>query len=406
MPPVMAGNPRTILRRNKQKIPHTAVKRRSIFNQLKRGDGLMNKKTATPIKTWLAWSIILLGAFLLLTWQYFVAGLNSDASKISHLLLIFFFGGFISSLRSAIYLQKEFASLSTMAENRDVSSAKPSDVARLFSSAKGLLDKRERVDIHKLITTYGMKLGIRLRNVSVIAGMLITIGLLGTVIGLIITVGGLSSVLNAAGNNYEEMIAGMNRTVMGMGTAFYTTFFGGLLGGVVLRVLGSELEKSASQLAAEAMELGELWLAPLCHEHASETLVQLEDQIQALKASLGGLEGGINDVVGLIDAKKDGLHESMSQLVSEAERSIAEALGKGLEELAAGFASITETIEERQQPLKDGLTRLADEVERSISETRHQSDKRMQMRTSDIAQKLNVAAAMIESLCEPDERAA
>ncbi len=430
------------------------------------------KGAATPIKTWLGWSIIVLGAFLLLTWEYFVAGFSSDTSRISHLLLLFFFFGFFSSLRSAIYLQKEFRSLASISENRGGILGVSSDAARLFRSAKELIDEGERVDIKNLISIYEMKLGIHIRNVSVISGMLITIGLLGTVIGLIITVGGLSTVLEAAGNDYEEMISGMNRTVMGMGTAFYTTFFGGLLGGVVLRVLGSELEKSASQLVAETMELGELWLAPLCHAHAADTLGEIEEQLKLLRGGLEGLGGGINDVVEIIDARREHLHEGMGKLVAEAERSIADTLKQGVKELTDGFSdisgameqsmsemlcstaqaieqgtenlsngfvgisesmehkmskviadatqsmeqglcefanglhSLTENVERSQQPLADGLASLADEVERSIAETRRHSDAQLQNRASDIAQKLNVAAAMLESLCPPDMDAA
>ena len=50
----------------------------------------------------------------------------------------------------------------------------------------------------------------KIRSVSSVSGILITVGLLGTVIGLIITVGGISQVLDAAGQDYEAMVGGLN----------------------------------------------------------------------------------------------------------------------------------------------------------------------------------------------------
>ncbi len=452
----------------------------------------MSKNAVTPIRTWITWSIIVLGAFLLLTWEYFVAGFSSDASKISHVLVLFFLYGFFSSLRTAIFLQKEFKSLNFMEQSRDCRT--DSEIGRLFASAKELLGRGERVDIRNLVSSYGVKLGVRIKNVSVVSGMLITIGLLGTVIGLIITVGGLSDVLTAAGQDYDTMIAGMTETVSGMGTAFYTTFFGALLGGVVLRVLASEVDKSATQLAGDALELGELWLAPLCHEHAGDTLAQIEEQLQSLRDGLTGLGEGIGSVVGIIDSRQEALQQSLDQLVAETERSVAETLNGGIEQLANGFtaisqnmeagmskvitstaqsmergaenlaasmaaisqsmeqgtenltsgfaaisenmeqgmtkvvtdaetsiaqameqglgqlssglAALSQTMDEAQEPLHTSLACLAKEVEQAVAETRRQSDAQLRMRAGDIAQKLNVAASMLESLCPTESDAA
>lgn len=365
----------------------------------------MNRGTM-PIKTWISWSIIALGAFLFLTWNYFVTGLTSDSSHISHLLLFFFGFGFLSSLRAAIYLQREFNGLSGFDGPDKRKGKSRSDIACLFTKAREHIEAGERLDLRNLITAYSAKLGVRTRNVTVVSGMLITIGLLGTVVGLIMTVNGLSTVLDAAGKDYDRLIAGMNETVLGMGTAFYTTFFGALLGGVVLRVLGSELEKSATQLSAEALELGELWLAPVVQAHTSETLAELEARVQSLFGSFDGLGGGIDRVVGIIDARQAALEESINRLAEDTQRAVADTLEKGLADLSDGFAAIAQSLEQGQQPLAESLGRLSEQLARSVEETRKQSDARLQMRATDIAQKLNVAAAMLESLCDPGADAA
>ena len=118
----------------------------------------------------------------------------------------------------------------------------------MFDSALERLRRGDRIEVRNLITAYGARLKGRVDNIGVLAGMLITVGLLGTVVGLIITVTGLDEVLQSNSGDFAEMKAGMTRTISGMGTAFYTTFFGALLGGVVLKVLGAEIEKNSRDI--------------------------------------------------------------------------------------------------------------------------------------------------------------
>ena len=363
----------------------------------------MNKGTM-PIKTWITWSVLALGAFLVLTWNYFVEGFRTDTSRISILLLAFFVYGFISSLLAAIKLQREFKGLSYLIDHMACESNPVSEVGQLFAKVQGKLQKGGRVNFNNLATAYGAKLGVRSRNVSVVSGMLITIGLLGTVVGLIITVNGLSDVLEAAGKDSRLLLEGMNQTVEGMGTAFYTTFFGALLGGVVLRVLSSELDKSNSQLAAETLELGELW-AVQDVESASDVLEKLESKVQVLSENLETLGAGLSSVSGLVDAKRVELQESLNGMVSATEKSMAEMLEKGIASMGEGFSSISQSLEQGQQPLVEGLDRLSEEVGRAAKETRRQSEISLQTQTSDIARKLNDAANMLKSIGVTDDEA-
>ena len=54
----------------------------------------MAKRTVSPIMTWSFWSIGVLGVFLTVTWDYFVAGFSADASYITWIIVFFFALGY------------------------------------------------------------------------------------------------------------------------------------------------------------------------------------------------------------------------------------------------------------------------------------------------------------------------
>lgn len=69
------------------------------------------------------------------------------------------------------------------------------------------------------------------------SGLMITLGLIGTIMGLILSMSGLEQVMNSIGNADSGMVSGLQNALSGMGTAFYTTLFGALLGGIILKIL-------------------------------------------------------------------------------------------------------------------------------------------------------------------------
>ena len=406
----------------------------------------MAKKMVSPIMTWLFWGILVLGVFLLVTWEYFVAGFSADASKISYLIVAFFVYGFFSSLRIACYLQAEFKVLRTMESNQRVGKANSSDAAALFDAALERIRRGDRIDMRNLVSSYGIRIKARVDNISVISGMLITIGLLGTVIGLIITVTGLGHVLSASGSDYAAMKTGLNQTVSGMGTAFYTTFFGALLGGVVLKVLGAEMKKSATQLVADTLRFSELFVVPQLSQNSSEALADLESKIVVLGGQLQQLGGSFSSVIDLIDSKQQALasglgnlvarvaesnrqaNERMETLVSvstatveEAHRKADERLGALMsaidktteetlrladERLAALVSAIEKTTQETHRQANEHLIDLVDTVGQSIEQTRQQAEAQLGAKASDLAQKLNEAASVLAALAVPEEKPA
>jgi hypothetical protein len=345
--------------------------------------------------TWIFWGIAVLGVFLLVTWEYFVAGFSADASKITWLIVGGFVYGFILSLLVALHLQAEFKSLMAMEANQRIGNPNSSDVAAMFDSAMERLRRGDRIEVRNLVSAYGAKIKARVDNIGVISGMLITIGLLGTVVGLIITVTGLGNVLNANGADYAAMKAGLNQTVSGMGTAFYTTFFGALLGGVVLKVLGSEMKKSATQLVADTLRFSELFLAPQFTKASSEALANLESRVVVLDEQLNQLGGSLASVIDIIDSKQQALAAGLGDLLATVERTVAETnhladarigtLVEVVEQTSAKaeghigilVATVDKTVEETTRAANERLEAMAGAIEQSVAHTNRQADERL-----------------------------
>ena len=100
------------------------------------------------------------------------------------------------------------------------------------------------------------------RVVELLASILITLGLIGTIIGLIAVTGGLSGVLQAAGADLEDVKGALEQTVTGMYTAFNTTLLGAVFGGVVLRILTSVVDANIMRYVAHLAELTEVHVLP------------------------------------------------------------------------------------------------------------------------------------------------
>lgn len=344
----------------------------------------MAKKSVSPIMTWIFWSIVVLGVFLAVTWEYFVAGFTADTSNITWIILGFFVLGLFFSLRAAFYLESEFKSLRAMSEDERIGDPNSSDLASLFDSAAARIQRGERIQVRNLISAYGGSIKSKVDNIGVVAGMLITIGLLGTVVGLIITVTGLGNVLKAGSADYAAMKAGLNQTVSGMGTAFYTTFFGALLGGVVLKVLGAEMKRSGTQLVADALRFSELYVAPQFQKQAEESLDALEGRIVHLDGQLEQLGESFGAAINTLDSKQSAM--------------------------AASLHGLLESIEQTNQAASDRVNALSSTVESTIEETNRLADERLRNLAGTIEQTNTQAnertSALVSSIESTNQSAA
>ena len=321
--------------------------------------------TSIPIVRWLFLSITLLGSFLFVTWDYFSKGLAEDNSQVSSLILILFIIGMIQSLRVSILNTYELKQLKKLTESRDTSQIKGS-MKSVFENSLKLIDQGDEIDFSSMLKNYQIQYLNIVRSVSVVSGVLITTGLLGTVIGLIITVSGISNVLNAVGQDYEMMIRGMNKTVEGMGSAFYTTFFGGLLGGVVLRLLSTENSRSASRLIAACEHLGACWIMPLSRRAGRSSSMDLEKEFFQVKKVLSDFSKEAEAMGIALAGSRNLFEDCLEEAVNHAQESFVDVISERTKDLSLAFEKINISIQESQVVLRESLNQSTNEFKEKM----------------------------------------
>lgn len=201
-----------------------------------------------PFRKILYWTIPMLSFFSLVLYPHFQAGLESDASGFSYIILFVFFIGVVGSLIQAWMIKTDAIqfvlcqsalqtkdSLEAFSLNRISSKLTP--LVKLLKICKNYNSKQLNPDVNAMVENYAYRRSRFNKTLSSFSSILVTLGLIGTIIGLINSISGLKHVINSVGASKVELIQGMKSTMEGMGTAFYTTFFGALLGGIILKVL-------------------------------------------------------------------------------------------------------------------------------------------------------------------------
>lgn len=122
-----------------------------------------------------------------------------------------------------------------------------------------------------LIEVLHTRLMARNRVVELFSSILITLGLIGTILGLIIMMGDLTKTMGA-GSVGDELLAKLGDpntgALRGLSTAFLTTLLGAIFGGVVLRVLTSVVDASIMRYTAHLAELTEVHVIPFMRQSA------------------------------------------------------------------------------------------------------------------------------------------
>ena len=234
---------------------------------------------------WTSWfaAILLcsLGTF------YLFAFTEDPASAGSLVLLVIgclFGGALVKSYRDISFLDRETRvatqQVSQLQEVNDVTvflqNARPSIFRSHIQALNTIFLSHSKISQDTILEIAHARLVARNRVVELLASILITLGLIGTILGLLIAVGGLGGVLQSDGqaDDMSDLIAHMKTTVDGLGTAFYTTLVGAVAGGVVLRILTSVVEAHIMRYIAHLAELAEIHVLPAMRR----TAAQLEAQ--------------------------------------------------------------------------------------------------------------------------------
>lgn len=219
-----------------------------------------------PYRTLLLWFIWALAATAVYFGFYQDAGiwgvLEQDKTRITWIILAFFVFGLAASLALSIALTKEsIAARQIESEVREKGligfeiRSESRAVARYFQSLKMAMDSNSKPDAEALLNVELAVFQRMSRSIEVAGNLLITLGLIGTVMGLTLTLTGLTSSLDALGHDQDQLLQGLRKAMGGMGTAFYTTLLGAILGGVLLRVFAQITEQGVEGLFDRTMRI-------------------------------------------------------------------------------------------------------------------------------------------------------
>jgi len=206
---------------------------------------------------WIIWAAAAIGVYLTLYINTdLLAQLQQDQSKITWIIIGLFILGLIISLGLAFTITTEAlhaTQLGAIAKKQglngiDIPHAFHA-VEQFFVSLKEVLSMNGQPDIEALLDVELASYHRTSNFVEVLGNLLITLGLIGTVIGLTFTLTGLTTSLEALGHDQERLVAGLRKAMSGMGTAFYTTLLGSVLGGVLLRIFALITEHGVENLS-------------------------------------------------------------------------------------------------------------------------------------------------------------
>jgi len=114
-----------------------------------------------------------------------------------------------------------------------------------------------------LVTLLYSRLMAKAKVVEILSSVLVSLGLIGTILGLITMTNGLSATMDSLNSDDAgALLGGMRETMSGLGTAFYTTLVGALFGSVVLRLLNNVYTSNVDHLVSYVASTAEVRIVP------------------------------------------------------------------------------------------------------------------------------------------------
>ncbi|HEC18749.1 MAG TPA: hypothetical protein ENI97_05340 [Gammaproteobacteria bacterium] len=205
---------------------------------------------------WIAWAAAAIVIYLGLYQDTEVfAFVQNDPSRITWAIISLFALGVITSFVLTILLTFESIKVDELEAiaKRDgwlgiEQANKKGCVAEFFRSLRTIVENNGELNIEALVDVEFSIYQRFAHALEIIGNLLITLGLIGTVAGLTLTLTGLTSSLDALGQDQAQLLAGLRGAMSGMGTAFYTTLLGAVLGGVLLRIFAHIDENGVESL--------------------------------------------------------------------------------------------------------------------------------------------------------------
>ena len=175
-------------------------------------------------------------------------------------------------------------------------------VASYFSSLRTIVENNGELNIEALVDVEFSIYQRSAHALEIIGNLLITLGLIGTVVGLTLTLTGLTGSLDALGHDQDQLLSGLRGAMSGMGTAFYTTLLGAVLGGVLLRIFAHIDESGVESL--------ENSLTRICLVYCSADFKpSLERDMRIINSQIGDMRGNIQSLQNLLNDTRQAMSD-------------------------------------------------------------------------------------------------
>ncbi len=251
----------------------------------------LDQRGLSTLALWMGWATTSITAFVVIYRKADVVNfIAHDQTRITWIILGMFALGVLVSLIQAMKLTTEWFRayrIESMVRAKGLSAVNPRKqrrvVDRFIASLKLILSQNARPDLESLVEVEFSAQHRLSQFVALLGNLMITLGLIGTVLGMTITMNGLHGALGEIGVNQDLLIDGLRSAMNGMGVAFYTTLMGSVLGGILLRVFSWITDTSINGLQ-------DLMLRT-CLVHASADLEPSDARdVHALEAAVDGLQ--------------------------------------------------------------------------------------------------------------------
>lgn len=233
--------------------------------------------------------------------------IRHDPSRITWVILGLFGLGVITSFILTVYLTLESIKVDRLEIVAKRSgwlgiehTSKYLCVANFFNALKTIVLNNGELFIESLVDVEFAVYRRIAHALEVLGNLLITLGLVGTVVGLTLTLTGLTSSLEALGQDQEQLMRGLRGAMGGMGTAFYTTLLGSVLGGVLLRVFAHINENGIDSLENALTRICLVYCSADFKPSTERDIRAINDEVDSLSRKIEYLQSCLGETRKLI----------------------------------------------------------------------------------------------------------
>jgi len=267
------------------------------------GKMIIQDKAFRTMLLWLLWAsvalVIHVSMYLNLDlWTY----IKHDQSRVTWVTYGLFFLGLVMSFGLMIRIISE-STLATrlgyQARDKGLNqlpiSRTSKAVERFFLSIKEIVLRNEQPDVEALLDVELAPYRRISHAIDVFGNLLITLGLIGTVVGLITILAGLTSSMEALGHDEQKLISGIHSAMGGMGTSFYATLLGSVLGGLLLRVFVLINDHGIEELSENLKKICMVYCSAEARPGLQRELGFFNQEIAALGENVRRLQDAFNE---------------------------------------------------------------------------------------------------------------